>query len=83
MSAYRQMPLAFDHRPALSGEDFLVAPGNAEAVAWIDRWPDWPMPALIAIGIIIISSPFAKASACQPRERMNLAILFADFEPRR
>ncbi|HJN22341.1 MAG TPA: DnaA/Hda family protein [Rhodospirillales bacterium] len=50
MSAYRQMPLAFDHRPALSGEDFLVAPGNAEAVAWIDRWPDWPMPALILFG---------------------------------
>ena len=44
------MPLAFDHRPALSGEDFLVAPGNAEAVAWIDRWPDWPMPALILFG---------------------------------
>ena len=50
MSAYRQMPLAFDHRPALSGEDFLAAPGNAEAVAWIDRWPDWPMPALILFG---------------------------------
>ena len=27
-------------------EDFLVAPGNRAALAWIDRWPDWPTPAL-------------------------------------
>ncbi len=29
-------------RPALTREDFLVAPSNAAAVAFIDRWPDWP-----------------------------------------
>ena len=23
-------------------EDFLVAPCNEVAVAWIDRWPKWP-----------------------------------------
>ncbi|MEO5375071.1 MAG: DnaA/Hda family protein [Alphaproteobacteria bacterium] len=38
----RQLPLDLGHRPALGREDFLVAPGNAEAVAWLDRWPDWP-----------------------------------------
>ncbi|MCZ6763461.1 MAG: DnaA/Hda family protein, partial [Alphaproteobacteria bacterium] len=32
------------HRPALDREDFLVAPCNEAAVAWIDRWPDWPSP---------------------------------------
>jgi len=30
--------------------DFLVAPGNADAVAWLDSWPDWPAPALVIYG---------------------------------
>ena len=44
--------LAFDlaGRPALGREDFLVAPTNRDAVAWIDRWPDWPAPALALVG---------------------------------
>lgn len=45
-----QFPLPFDHRPSLSGEDFLVAPCNADAVAWMDRWPDWPAAALVLAG---------------------------------
>ena len=35
---------------AMGAEDFLVADSNAEAVAWIDRWPDWPAPALTVWG---------------------------------
>lgn len=50
MTSPTQLPIPFDHRPALSGEDFLVAPGNADAVAWIDRWPDWPSPFLVIAG---------------------------------
>lgn len=46
----RQLALGFDHRPSLSGDDFLVAPCNAEAVAWLDRWPDWRLPALAVYG---------------------------------
>lgn len=46
----RQLALDFDHRPALQGEDFLVAPCNKEAIAWIDRWPDWPTIALVIHG---------------------------------
>jgi DnaA regulatory inactivator Hda len=44
--------LAFDlgHRPALGRDDFLVAPCNAEAVAWLERWPDWPAHALAVYG---------------------------------
>lgn len=44
--------LAFDlpHRPALGGDDFLVAPSNEEAVLWLDRWPDWPSHALAIYG---------------------------------
>ncbi len=45
-----QLVLDFPHRPALGGEDFLVAPCNRQAVAWIDRWPDWPSPALVLHG---------------------------------
>ncbi|MGE5505998.1 MAG: HdaA/DnaA family protein [Actinomycetota bacterium] len=45
-----QLPLDLGHRPALSGDDFLVAPCNADAHAWLDRWPDWPAPALCLYG---------------------------------
>ena len=50
MSRHRQLSLDFDHRPALSGEDFLVAESNRDAVVWLDRWPDWPTPALVIYG---------------------------------
>ena len=50
MTSGSQLVLNFDHRPALSGEDFLVAPPNAEAVGWLDAWPDWPGPALVIFG---------------------------------
>ncbi len=50
MTETPQLALGFDHRPALSGEDFLVAPPNAEAVRWLDAWPDWPGPALVIFG---------------------------------
>lgn len=46
----KQIPFAFDHRPALGGEDFLVAPSNAQAVAWVERWPHWPAVALAIVG---------------------------------
>ena len=50
MSAVAQLPLDLGHRPALGGADFLVAPANAAAVAWLDRWPDWGAPALVLTG---------------------------------
>ena len=46
MTGTAQLPLELAPRPALGREDFLVAPSNEVAVAWIDRWPDWPGPAL-------------------------------------
>jgi len=45
-----QLPFEFGHRPAFGGADFLVAPSNQEAVAWLDRWPHWPGPALALVG---------------------------------
>lgn len=50
MSESGQLILSFEHRPSLGGEDFLVAAANADAVAWLDRWPDWPSPMLAIHG---------------------------------
>ena len=46
----RQRIFDWGVRPALGREDFLVAPCNEAAVAWLDRWPDWPGPALVIHG---------------------------------
>ncbi|CCG40018.1 HdaA/DnaA family protein [Magnetospirillum molischianum] len=45
-----QLPLDLGHRPALSAGDFLVAPCNADAHAWLERWPIWPGAALVLTG---------------------------------
>ena len=45
-----QLPLDLGHRASFSGEDFLIAPCNRDAVAWLDRWPDWPGPGLALHG---------------------------------
>ena len=45
-----QLPLDLGHLPALGREDFLVAPSNESAVKWLERWPDWPRPALALHG---------------------------------
>jgi DnaA regulatory inactivator Hda len=50
VTATVQLPLDLVPRPALGREDFLVAPSNEVAVAWIDRWPDWPSPVLALYG---------------------------------
>jgi len=41
--------LAFDLAlppPAYTRDEFVVSDGNREALGWLDRWPDWPAPAL-------------------------------------
>jgi DnaA regulatory inactivator Hda len=48
--APQQLPLDLEYRPALGMADFVIAPGNRDAVAWIDRWPDWPSHALAIHG---------------------------------
>lgn len=50
MSPAGQIAFDFGHRPSSNGEDFLIAPSNREAVAWIDKYPDWPSPALVVHG---------------------------------
>lgn len=45
-----QIPFDLGHRTAMGRDDFLIAPNNQDAVAWIDLWPDWPAPILILYG---------------------------------
>jgi chromosomal replication initiation ATPase DnaA len=44
--------LTFDlpRRIGQSRADFLISDSNAAALAWIDRWPDWPARALALHG---------------------------------
>jgi DnaA regulatory inactivator Hda len=50
MSSGRQLTLDLGHRPAMGRADFLVSDANRHAVAWIDRWPAWPGPAVAICG---------------------------------
>ena len=51
MAEVRQQVFDFDVRSSLGGEDFLVSGSNQAAIAWLDKWPDWPSPALIVYGL--------------------------------
>lgn len=62
-----QLPLDLSYRKSLDRADFLVASCNQEAVSWIDRFPDWPMPALLIYG----------ESGCG---KTHLASIFSDFK---
>ena len=37
-------------RHAMDAADFVVSGSNRDAVAWLDRWPDWPGSALAIYG---------------------------------
>lgn len=45
-----QLPLDLPHRPSFAEEDFLEAPSNAEALAMLRLWPDWPQKAMLLLG---------------------------------
>ena len=46
----RQLIFDLGCRAALGAEDFLVSPSNEEAVAMVDRWPDWSHWAVVVCG---------------------------------
>lgn len=50
MSSVEQLLLGFEHEAASGAEDFLPAACNREALAWLERWPDWPAPAFVLHG---------------------------------
>lgn len=50
MPTPEQLVFELPHRAAMGFEDFLVSRSNDEAVALVDRWPDWPVGAAIICG---------------------------------
>jgi len=46
----RQYSLPLPFREAMGADDFMVTGSNAEAVAWLDKWPEWPSHCLIIHG---------------------------------
>lgn len=49
-SSAAQLPFDLGSRSAYGREDFFVSACNADAVAWLDRWPEWPSPLLVLQG---------------------------------
>ena len=45
-----QLVIDLPHRPAFGRADFLVSECNAAALGWIERWPEWPLGALVLHG---------------------------------
>ena len=50
MAKPEQLPFDLGPRHAHEREDFWVSDSNRAAIAWLDKWPDWPAPALIIFG---------------------------------
>jgi len=46
----KQLPLDFAFRTAQGRQDFLVSAANTDAVAWLDKWPDWAGPFMLLSG---------------------------------
>ncbi len=68
---FEQLPFEFSHQPAMAPEDFLVVPGNAEALTWINQWPAWPSPALVVHG----PPGCGKSHLCAVWRRRSRAVL--------
>jgi DnaA regulatory inactivator Hda len=46
----QQLPFDLGHRTAFARDDFWVSESNQDAVAWLDKYPDWPAPLLVIHG---------------------------------
>lgn len=46
----RQLPLDLGHGTGYSRDDLVVSSTNNQAVALVDRWPDWPSPVVVLAG---------------------------------
>lgn len=77
-----QLALDLQFRPALGRDDFVVSDSNRDAVAWLDRWPDWPS------GVLAIHGPAGcgkthLAHVWQTRSRAEFVVTIdaADLKP--
>ena len=46
----RQLPLDLGHVAGVSRDDLVISAANRDAVALIERWPDWPSPVVLLAG---------------------------------
>ncbi len=46
----KQMPFDLKHASSMAREDFFISDTNQEAMAWLDKWPNWGAPALVIYG---------------------------------
>jgi chromosomal replication initiation ATPase DnaA len=46
----RQLPLELVHEVGRSRDELVVGRANADAVALVDRWPEWPAPVVVLAG---------------------------------
>lgn len=49
-AAPQQLPLVFQHDPAVSRDDLLISDPLSAAVSIVDSWPGWPSPVVILMG---------------------------------
>src|SRR5579885_189231 len=46
----RQLTFDLPHEESFRRDDFLESPANAQALALVDRWPEWPGRAAMIVG---------------------------------
>jgi len=79
MRAAQQIPLEFPVRAAMGRDDFMIGDSNHDAVKWVDRWPEWPAPALFIVGpaasgkshLAAVWQSRAKAAAIKPQDLLD------------
>ncbi|HMN51552.1 MAG TPA: DnaA/Hda family protein [Xanthobacteraceae bacterium] len=49
-AAARQLPLDLPHEVSFRRDDFLESSANAEALALVERWPEWPTHGAVIVG---------------------------------
>lgn len=69
-----QLPLSLPFSPAFSREEFIVARANAEALSFIESWPDWTVPIAALYGPAGCGKTHLAAIW---REKTGAALLFA------
>lgn len=74
-----QLVLDLPVRPAFGRDNFWVASCNQEAIAWIDKYPDWPMHALLIYGEA--GSGKTHLAAIFAEKRIEAEELTEDFVP--
>ena len=77
----KQIPLNLSYRTWRTRDDFCVSDCNAEAVAWIDKCPDWP-----SVGVLIVGEPGSgktHLAAIFSENRIEAADLTEPFLPTR